>query len=188
MLKNDENYPWEFPADNPTQIKFTSTVPLPKAGDSEQCNLLVSRETSLEKMEAYFYPGASIKADDLNDNFDQLRRAIDEGRCFAPDWFFHYLDEYIWDKRDAYTTEDQQNGLAVPSDDKIFTSGGIAAGMTPIYKMAKPTEPPYEQGGKRWYDTESSANYMWNDQIGAWIDYARTGPQGPRGLMVTTKY
>jgi hypothetical protein len=46
---------------------------------------------------------------------------------------------------------------------------------------AKPAEPPYEQGGKRWYDTDVINNYIWNDQIGAWIDYARTGPQGPKG-------
>ena len=45
----------------------------------------------------------------------------------------------------------------------------------------KPAEPPYEQPGKRWYDTTKVANYIWNDQIGAWVDYSRSGPQGPKG-------
>jgi hypothetical protein len=32
-------------------------------------------------MIATYYPGSSIRAQDLNDDFDQLRFAIQEGRC-----------------------------------------------------------------------------------------------------------
>ena len=45
----------------------------------------------------------------------------------------------------------------------------------------KPAELPYEQGGKRWYDTDKVLNYIWNDQIEAWVDYNLAGPQGPKG-------
>ena len=34
-------------------------------------------------MRAIFQPGTPIKAQDLNDDFDQLRNAIEEGRCNA---------------------------------------------------------------------------------------------------------
>ena len=39
----------------------------------------------------------------------------------------------------------------------------------------------YEQPGKRWYDTDVPMNYIWNNDIKAWINYSRNGPQGPRG-------
>ena len=137
-------------------------------------------------MEAIFYPGASIKADDLNDNFDQLRRAIDEGRCFAPDWFFHYLDEFIFDKRDAWTKEEQQSGLVEPEGEKIFFDDAIAARHDVYLQDGKPADLTYEQGGKQWYDTNEVSNYIWNDQIQAWIDYPVWDHKVLKVLMVTT--
>ena len=53
--------------------------------------------------------------------------------------------------------------------------------MTPIPKTKPPSPLTYEQDGKRWYDTDVPNNYIWNSDIGAWVDYARTGPQGPKG-------
>ena len=138
-------------------------------------------------MEVTFFPGSSIRAQDLNANFTQIKDALEEFGCFEQE-FYRLLDEYIWDVRDAYTKEDQQSkqegvtpatSKAVPSDDKIFTSAAIAARTDTYLSSGKPQEPEYEQGGKRWYDTCEINNYIWNDQIGAWIDYARTGPQGP---------
>ena len=95
--------------------------------------------------------------------------------------FYCYLDEFVFDKRDAWTKEEQQTNQVVPEGDKVFTDAAITARHDTYLQDNKPTEPPYEQGGKRWYDTEKVNNYLWNDQIGAWIDYARTGPQGPKG-------
>ena len=44
----------------------------------------------------------------------------------------------------------------------------------------KPAELPYEQGGKRWYDTDKVLNYIWDDES-SWVDYNLAGPQGPKG-------
>ncbi len=44
-------------------------------------NLVVYRCTDIDQMQAAFHPGHSVKADDLNTDFNQLRLAIEEGRC-----------------------------------------------------------------------------------------------------------
>ena len=161
---------WSFK--NDTVITF-STAPTSSPW-------IIYRKTDLSEMEVTFFPGSSIRAQDLNANFTQIKDALQEFGCFEEE-FYRLLDEYIWDVRDAYTKEDQQNNRAVPSDDKIFTSAGIAARTDTYLQDGKPVEPPYEQGGKRWYDTNIPMNYIWNDQIEAWVDYSRMGPQGPRG-------
>ena len=46
-------------------------------------NVRLYRQTSIEagEMPAYFYPGASIRAQDLNDNFEALRKVVEESSC-----------------------------------------------------------------------------------------------------------
>ena len=43
--------------------------------------IVIYRCTDLDAMDAIFSPGHPIKAGDLNNDFDQLRHAIIEGRC-----------------------------------------------------------------------------------------------------------
>jgi hypothetical protein len=62
----------EFFLINPT------TIQLFEATDQE---IVIYRCTDIDPMRVTFQPGTSIKAGDLNDNFDQLRNAIEEGRC-----------------------------------------------------------------------------------------------------------
>ena len=57
---------------NPTTIRLKATT-------SEE--LVIYRCTDINPMRAIFQPGTPIKAQDLNDDFDQLRNAIEEGRC-----------------------------------------------------------------------------------------------------------
>jgi hypothetical protein len=140
----------------------------------------IMRETDLDDL-AKFYPGSSIKSDDLNDNFEQLKFAIEEGWCRVSTEFYCYLEEYIWDKRDAITIEDQQNNRWQNVDTKIATAGAIGARTDVYMQDPKPAKPPYEQPGKRWYDTTQLSNYIWDADIEAWVDYSRTGPQGPKG-------
>ena len=150
----------------------------------------IMRETDLSEMEVTFFPGSSIRAQDLNTNFEQLQHAIQEGWCRVSDEFYCYLDEFIFDKRDAWTKEEQQSGQVDPKGEKIFFDDAITARHDVYLQDNKPADLPYEQGGKRWYDTEEVNNYIWNDTIQAWVDYARTGPQGPKGadghhMMIT---
>jgi hypothetical protein len=57
---------------NPTTIKV-KTPPT--------ANIIIYRCTDVEQMRAVFHPGHAVKAGDLNDNFNQLANAIEEGRC-----------------------------------------------------------------------------------------------------------
>ena len=161
---------WSF--QNATTIRFT---------DAPDGKFIIYRKTDLEEMEVTFYPGSSIRAQDLNANFEQLRDAIQEGWCRVSEEFYEYLDEYIWDTRDAITKPDQENGRWQNVDTKIATAGAIGARTDVYMQDPKPAEPPYEQPGKRWYDTTKLSNYIWNGDVGAWIDYSNMGPQGPRG-------
>ena len=43
--------------------------------------IVIYRCTDLDHMEATFHPGHSVKAEDLNDDFNQLKFAIEESRC-----------------------------------------------------------------------------------------------------------
>ena len=92
QFKKVERDTWNF--QNATTIRFT-TAPNPGP-------FIIYRETDIEEMEVTFYPGASIKAGDLNLNFEQLQHALQELGCFKEE-FYRLLDNYIWDKRDAYT-------------------------------------------------------------------------------------
>ena len=161
---------WTF--QNATTIRFTEA---PKG------RFIIYRDTDIDEMEVTFYPGSSIRAQDLNDNFEQLRDAIQEGWCRVSEEFYEYLNEYIWDTRDAITIEDQQNNRWQNVDTKIATAGAGGARWDTYQQDAKPAKPPYEQAGKRWYDTTQIANYIWDADIEAWIDYSRMGPAGPRG-------
>jgi hypothetical protein len=66
---------------NATTIQFNSAPPAPNPAGVN--NIRIVRETSIDPLSATFYPGASIKAKDLNDNFEQLQFAIEENRCIA---------------------------------------------------------------------------------------------------------
>ena len=55
-----------------------TTIRLFEATDQE---IVIYRCTDIDPMRATFQPGYPVKAGDLNDNFDQLRNAIEEGRC-----------------------------------------------------------------------------------------------------------
>ena len=57
---------------NPTTVRLTV---------STRQEIVIYRCTDLDPMRVTFQPGTAIKAGDLNDNFDQLRNAIEEGRC-----------------------------------------------------------------------------------------------------------
>ena len=76
---NQEN---RFVFANATTIEFFRAPPAPT---EDEANVWIARRTDLEQMLKEFYPGSSIRAQDLNDNFDQLRLAIQEGRCAVQD-------------------------------------------------------------------------------------------------------
>ena len=72
---------WTF--DGPTIVKFNVAPPLPPTIDGIVIdNIRIYRVTDVDPLEATFYPGSAIKADDLNDTFIQLQNSIQEIQCY----------------------------------------------------------------------------------------------------------
>ena len=84
---------------NPTTIEF-SQAPVAEYSRTgvQVTNIRVSRTTDLSSMVASFYPGSAIRAQDLNDNFEQLRLAIVESACSIPQPIIDFLQDNYWDK------------------------------------------------------------------------------------------
>lgn len=71
---------------NASTIRFTTAPPYPAdplPGESAIPNVVLVRVTDMADPMAVFASGSSIKARDLNDNFDQVRFGIQELRCLV---------------------------------------------------------------------------------------------------------
>ena len=60
-------------------------------------NIVIYRCTDIGQMKAVFHPGHPIKAGDLNDDFNQLKNAIEEAKCAT-----EYLNEEVLEGKDIY--------------------------------------------------------------------------------------
>lgn len=73
--------PTEYYFENSTPVEITFCVApgLPPADRGDDfSNVIVGRETDICQMVAYFYPGTSIRAQDLNNDFTQILLAIQD--------------------------------------------------------------------------------------------------------------
>ena len=68
---------------NPTTIRLDNAT---------KEKILIYRCTDIDPMRATFQPGSPIKAQDLNNNFDQLRNAIEEATCLGEANFNNILE------------------------------------------------------------------------------------------------
>ena len=100
--KKWENQAAKFVFANATTVEFLIAPPAPT--DSSLENIWITRRTDLETMLATFYPGSSVRAQDLNDDFDQLRLAIQESRCSIDE-----LQSAL--NPDVITRPDQESGF-----------------------------------------------------------------------------
>ena len=108
---------WTFA--NATTVQFNTAPPAPPADDPLYANVKIARCTDIDPLAATFFPGSAIRAQDLNNNFEQLQMAIQEGRCQVPDWFFDYLDKYYWNKTDETITSTE---AWISDDEHIATT------------------------------------------------------------------
>ena len=105
-LTTDATYPWQVTDANPTIVEFTSTAPPSPTtpvdpGEPTVDNVRIRRITNIDDIRALFNPGSAIRSDDLNNNFEQLRYAIQEANCQdVPEEIQSYLEEYYWDRFD----------------------------------------------------------------------------------------
>jgi hypothetical protein len=139
-------YYWTF--DNATTIRFLrnpgnadgSAAPVPPPVDwappgpnnptSEPtgANLIIQRRSSDNEL-VEFYPGSSIRAQDLNYNFEQLEYLIQEGRCIISDEILNYLRNVYWNKFEetTYSTDDWNSEA---DDEHIPTTGAVDKWVT----------------------------------------------------------
>ena len=106
VLTTDGTYPWQITDANPTIVEFTSTAPPAPAtpvdpGETAVDNVKIRRVTNIDDIRALFNPGSAIRSDDLNNNFEQLKYAIQESNCPGiSDDVDQYLKDYYWDRFD----------------------------------------------------------------------------------------
>ena len=93
--------------------------------------LVIYRCTDLDQMRATFHPGHSVKAQDLNDDFNQLRNAVEETRCASEvnsDRLDYGYD--LWLNRIEVGTTDSETGIKgdlVKSNSDLTISDDVVA-------------------------------------------------------------
>ncbi len=183
LFENKENKLYELQPNNSWSFVNATTIELTAAPDPAVEVIRIQRITDVNPLKAIFYPGSAIRAQDLNDNFEQLMMAVEEGRVNL-DTLEEYIDFWIWNKLDdTIDYEEQTTGIANSKldDDHIFTASAIAARHDAYVQADKPTDLTYEQSGKVWNDTEELDNMFWDDQNKTWLNFVKTGPQGAKG-------
>ena len=165
---------------NATTIEFLTAPPSPLTLGTE--NVLIARTTFLTQMFATFYPGSSIRANDLNENFEQLMFAIQEGRCDLETFKDNLGNDFV-SKDNLFDREDQEAGKWSNDGDQdyIATSGAIAARSDVYVDDRKPPVVPVQQAGKGWQNTDDCWSSYWNPGANAWVAYVNTGPRGVPG-------
>ena len=177
---------WTFA--NATTIEFLNPPPAPPVGDPLDppvFNIRIYRFTDVTKTEAIFYPGSAIRAEDLNDNFDQLRLAIEEGRCLIPQSMYRFLRDNYWNKtNETIHLSEQKTGKWVADDKHIATTAAISERLDPFVQDTKPADPPVtdiRQPGKVWFDNGELQFSYWEPAASAWVNLGIAGPSGPPG-------
>jgi hypothetical protein len=123
-LTTDGTYPWQVTDANPTIVEFTSTAP-PSTPEAGVDNVRIRRLTNLDDIRALFNPGSAIRSDDLNNNFEQLRYAIQEANCQdVPEEIEEYINTYYWNN---YTDTVKSSDTWDSSDTKIATTAALDA-------------------------------------------------------------
>ena len=88
---------------NPTVVRLNN---------STNKRIRIYRCTDLHPMRAVFQPGTAIKAQDVNNNFDQVRNAIEEAKCCASSALEEIDYGYdLWLNRRDRDTNDQKTGV-----------------------------------------------------------------------------
>jgi hypothetical protein len=177
---------------NATTIEFNTAPPAPTAPYQDVSNIKIYRRTDVQSMQATFYPGSAIRAEDLNDDFDQLRFAIAEEACAIRTEIPTLLTDKYWSKVGTESTvgnvdtikePDVTAGLwsSGPQDSTIATTDAIQKRFQPYVMDPEPTVPADEYRGKNWFDSDEIVERYWEPSKNVWITVANTGKPGPRG-------
>ena len=129
---------WDF--SNATTIEFTTAPSTPTGTDV--FNIRIARCTDIDSMTAQFNPGSAIRAVDLNDNFEQLQLAVEEGRCQIPTSFEEFVSKEYWNKFDDTTTstdswndEDDDDHIPTTKAVKSYVDSQTSGGDSGVTKI-----------------------------------------------------
>ena len=182
FLYDETNKIWvnqqnKFIRDTATTLEFLTPPPA-----SSIDNILITRNTDLESMIATYYPGSSIRAQDLNDDFDQLRFAIQESKCDLETFKDNLSSDFV-EKNQVFDRADQESGKWDSNGDQEYlaTTGAIAAREDTVVSSSPPPTVAYQQPGKAWENTDDCWSSYWNPSANAWVAYVNTGPRGVPG-------
>jgi len=125
--QDDATYGWAF--NGLAAITF-NTAP------ANGVKFKIARNTIINPMQATFYPGSSIRAQDLNNNFEQLQRAIEDSNCDR-ETLKKYVDENYWDKLDDtlkggedWVADDNHIATNLRNDERYLKLAGPGANIT----------------------------------------------------------
>ena len=177
---------WSFA--NATTVSFNTAPPALVNQEGKTIpNIKIWRRTDLTSLVASFYPGSAIRAQDLNQNFDQLLNALQEERCTVPEAVFSLLDDY-WNKnKDTITSTIDW----VSSDGKVATTAAIEAQLLPYAFPEAPTNgKQYGRQSSSWTLIDGVKEAPENDIIygrknEAWVEVPTGGGSGGTGQVNT---
>ena len=166
-----------------TSVIFLTAPEAPPESAPDGLNIKIYRDTSLDIMASTFYPGSSIRAQDLNENNEQLNFAIVETKCGLTTLSQDLDDRYV-QVNDVLDQEKQHTGLWADENteqNKVPTTGAVAARLDAYVQDSKPSNPLIQHPGKVWQNTNKSHTAYWNEDANAWVAYLNTGPRGEQG-------
>lgn len=171
---------WSF--ENATTIRFDTAPDAPVDEGQAPFNIRIARCTAIDPLSATFYPGTPIKAQDLNDNFEQLQFAIEEARCYGGSG----TEGGGGIDAAKVSLQQQQNGEWIKGgsnddDDHVATTAAITERLDPYFQETAPVSPSYQIPGKLWFDNDEIKTRVWDQDNGTWITVESAGTPGPPG-------
>ena len=149
-----------FTSSDPVELYFCVAPGLPPVErGTEFRNILITRETDICNMIARFFPGTSIRAQDLNNDFTQILLALQE----VPSKIEKALAEIILNVNqinpdDIITAVEVDAGTPYSDwDDTKLITAGASKKLANVYSSSEP--PPRVYEGKLWYEP-GSTNYL----------------------------
>ena len=159
--------------------------------------IIIRRVTETDPLKATFFPGSSIRAQDLNDNFEQLQMAIREGQC-QDESRIEVLDERYWNKTQDETVYSTMDWIS--DDDHVATTLAMdnhfaaifqpAAGSVVIVADEPPLVVPIGDGATRdlrpgdlWFNSDRGDLFVWyvDADSSQWVSVSHAGAPGPQG-------
>ncbi len=167
---NEDNMQWVKQNRAKWSFKNDTTIRFNTAPETDQ-KLIIYRCTDLEPLPAEFFPGSTIKAQDLNDNFFVLKSAIEEGRC-ETERLDNINKERYWNKISYLDPDDEdvENPAGetvygtdrwVCADDKVPTTQAVCNHVEEELDTRSVTKQDQRQG--RWIheDNDKDSDNYW---------------------------